>query len=111
MTRRKPSSDTTRGTLIVVGYLLIPIIQLVRTGSVSLTALASISSTVALQWFLFTLAVVFGRVILLVWEYDFRTSMLWFIKLITDPFTDIVAYYASIHRILLPAHGRKGEAA
>jgi glutamate-1-semialdehyde 2,1-aminomutase len=103
--------NTRNKTLIVLGYLLIPIIQLVRTGSVSLTALASISSTVALQWFLFTLAVVFGRVILLVWEYDFRTSMLWFIKLITDPFTDILAYYASIRRILLPAHGPKGEAA
>ena len=33
------------------------------------------------------------------WEYDFRTSMIWFIKLITDPFTDIVAYYTSVDKI------------
>ncbi len=103
--------NTRNKTLIVFGYLLIPVIQFVRAGSVTFTTLASLSSTIALQWFLFTLAVLFGRVLLLAWEYDFRTSMLWFIKLISDPFTDIVAYYTSIHRMLQPAHGRKGEAA
>jgi len=29
----------------------------------------------------------------LVWKHDFRISMIWFIKLITDPVTDIFAYF------------------
>jgi glutamate-1-semialdehyde 2,1-aminomutase len=37
--------------------------------------------------------VVFGRVLYLFFKHDFRTSMIWFIKLITDPLTDIVAYF------------------
>jgi glutamate-1-semialdehyde 2,1-aminomutase len=101
--------NTRNKTLIVLGYLLIPVIQFFRAGSLSFATLSSISAAVALQWFFFTLAVVFGRVALLAWEYDFRTSMLWFIKLVTDPITDIAAYYTSIHRILLPANNRKGE--
>jgi hypothetical protein len=34
------------------------------------------------------------------WKYDFRTSMIWFVKLVTDPFTDILAYYDSVTRLL-----------
>jgi glutamate-1-semialdehyde 2,1-aminomutase len=37
--------------------------------------------------------VVIGRVAYLIWKHDFRISMIWFIKLITDPLTDIVAYF------------------
>jgi hypothetical protein len=51
-----------------------------------------------------TLAAVFGRVIYLIGAHNFRSSMIWFIKLITDPFTDIIAYYNSVDKIfrLLP---------
>lgn len=103
--------NTRNKTLIVLGYLLIPIVQLMKAGSLSVATIVSISSAVAMQWFLFTLAVVFGRVALLAWEYDFRTSMIWFVKLITDPFTDLAAYYTSIYRVLQPADARKGGAA
>jgi len=58
------------------------------------------TSVVARQWFVWTFLVVLGRVIYLVRRYDFRTSMIWFVKLITDPFTDIAAYYRSVYRIL-----------
>jgi hypothetical protein len=37
--------------------------------------------------------IVFGRVGYLIWKYDFRTSMIWFVKLATDPITDIFAYF------------------
>jgi glutamate-1-semialdehyde 2,1-aminomutase len=39
------------------------------------------------------MAVVFGRVAYLMWKHDFRFSMIWFVKLVTDPLTDIVAYF------------------
>ena len=48
---------------------------------------------VAQQWFLWTLFVVGARVAYLVWKFDFRTSMIWYVKLVTDPLTDIYAYF------------------
>jgi len=105
--------NTRNKTIIVAEYILIPIaqaVQLARTGSMTLESLISIVPAVAQQWFLLTLAAVFGRAIYLMSAHDFRSSMIWFIKLITDPFTDIVAYYNSVDKILhLPT--QKGEAA
>ncbi len=103
--------NTRNKTLIVTGYILIPIIQVARLHAFTFQALAPLVSTVALQWFLLTLGVVAGRVGYLVWEFDFRTSMIWFVKLVTDPFTDIAAYYASVYRLLPLSHAQKGEAA
>jgi glutamate-1-semialdehyde 2,1-aminomutase len=74
-----------------------------------LEALAAITSTVAQQWFALTLVVVFGRVAYLFRKYNFRISMIWFVKLITDPFTDIAAYsprYLRAFRVLLPSRVR-----
>jgi glutamate-1-semialdehyde 2,1-aminomutase len=70
-----------------------PIIQTVQAGVWTFEALGSLIPTIAEQWFFWTLFVVFGRIAYLVWKYDFRISMIWFIKLITDPLTDIVAYF------------------
>jgi glutamate-1-semialdehyde 2,1-aminomutase len=92
--------NTRNKTLIVAGYFLIPMFQVVHGGDFSFAGIASMASTIALDWFLWTLAVVFGRVVLLMWKYDFRTSMIWFVKLVTDPFTDILAYYNSVTRLL-----------
>jgi glutamate-1-semialdehyde 2,1-aminomutase len=67
------------------------------------------TATVAQQWFLWTLMVVAGRVAYLVWKHNWRLSMVWFVKLVTDPFTDIVAYaprYFSAGKILLPSRVR-----
>ena len=102
--------NTRNKSIIVAAYLLIPIIQLLRAGSLSFETLAAISAAVAQQWFLLTLAVVFGRVLYLVWEHDFRTSMIWFVKLVTDPFTDLGAYYSSPYRILGLGAAQRGEA-
>jgi glutamate-1-semialdehyde 2,1-aminomutase len=49
--------------------------------------------TIALHWWRWTQLVVLGRVAYLIWRYDIRTSLIWFTKLVTDPFTDIVAYF------------------
>jgi glutamate-1-semialdehyde 2,1-aminomutase len=105
--------NTRNKTLIVLGYLLLPIIQLVQAPALTLEALPSITSTVAQQWFLWTLAVVLGRVAYLVWAYNFRTAMVWFVKLVTDPLTDIVAYVASplsAYKAFLPSQAHKSAA-
>jgi glutamate-1-semialdehyde 2,1-aminomutase len=105
---------TTRSkTLVVMGYLLIPIFHLVRSDTVSVTTLTALVPTIAWQWFLLTVAVVLGHVIHLIWTHGVRSSMIWWIKLLTDPFTDVAAYYASPARLFLSSQvdARKGEAA
>jgi glutamate-1-semialdehyde 2,1-aminomutase len=44
------------------------------------------------------------------WAHDFRTSMIWFVKLITDPITDIFAYYNSTDKIFRLPPTRGSEA-
>lgn len=81
--------NTRNKTLIVVGYLLIPAVQLAQASEWTSALIAPIAQ----QWFLWTVAVVAGRVAYLVWKHGFRLSMVWFVKLMTDPLTDIVAYF------------------
>ena len=85
--------NTRNKTLIVLGYVVIPIVQMMQAGAWSLTVFRALIAPIALNWFLWTLLVVLGRVTYLVWKHDFRISMIWFIKLITDPLTDILAYF------------------
>src|SRR5262244_3192318 len=84
--------NTRNKTLIVIGYLLIPIIHVMQASALTVEVLTSITATVAQQWFLWTVTVVGGRVAYLVWKHNIRISMIWFVKLVTDPVTDIVAY-------------------
>jgi glutamate-1-semialdehyde 2,1-aminomutase len=104
---------TPNKTLIVAGYLLVPLFHLVNAGSLSLATLTAIVPTVAQQWVFLTLAAVLGHVGYLLWKYDFRSAMIWLVKLVTDPLTDIGAYYSSPARLFLSSrtHVRKGEAA
>ena len=102
--------NTRNKTIIVAGYFLIPIVQVARPwgyGSLNSGSFSSILPTVAQQWFLLTLAAVSGRVLYLNWAHNFRTSMIWFVKLMTDPITDIFAYYNSVDKIMhLPPSSR-----
>jgi glutamate-1-semialdehyde 2,1-aminomutase len=102
--------NTRNKTMIVGGYILIPIVQAVLLARAGSLTIASMIPPVAQQWFLLTLAAVLGRVIYLIWSHDFRSSMIWFVKLITDPFTDIVAYYNSVDKILRLPPTPKSEA-
>jgi len=84
---------TTRSkTLVVAGYLAIPVIEWFRLTAPRSAALGELIATVATDWFVMTLAVVLGHVAYLIRLYDFRSSMLWLVKLVTDPLTDIAAY-------------------
>jgi glutamate-1-semialdehyde 2,1-aminomutase len=103
--------NTRNKTLIVVGYGLIPIINMAGASAWTFAALADQIPAIAQQWFGLTVLVVLGRVLYLMRQYNFRISMIWFVKLITDPFTDIVAYsprYLNAYQVLLPACFRKG---
>ena len=85
--------NTRNKTLIVLGYALIPVIHMAQADTWSAAGFTSIIAIVALHWFFWTMLVVFGRVGYLTWKHDFRISMIWFVKLVTDPLTDIVAYF------------------
>ena len=69
-------------------------------GEMDAEQLLALVPIVAKQWFGFTSLVVFGRVAVLVRKHGLYNALVWFVKLITDPFTDIKAYHASMHSIL-----------
>ena len=98
-------------TLIVLAYLLIPLIYVLRVDSLTVDSLVALTPTIAQQWFFLTVGVVLGHVLYLLWTHNFRSSMIWFVKLATDPFTDIVAYYDSPYRLVLASQGRKSTTA
>ncbi len=84
--------NTPNKTMIVSAYCLIPLANMFAAGSWTLSAFLERWPTIAQQWWGLTLVVVLGRVVYLAWLHDLRTSMIWFVKLVTDPFTDIKAY-------------------
>lgn len=84
--------NTRNKTLIVLAYLLIPTVNVVNASAWTLAALVDQLPAIAEQWFGLTVIVVLGRVAYLMWLHDFRISMIWFVKLITDPLTDLIAY-------------------
>jgi glutamate-1-semialdehyde 2,1-aminomutase len=92
--------NTRDKSLLVAGYLLVPVLFLSVTGFSGLKNFHWMITVVAHLWFGLTLAVVLGHVLLLAWKFNFRSSMIWLVKLITDPFTDIAAYYTSMPRVL-----------
>ena len=84
--------NTRNKTLIISAFLLIPIMNMFNASAWTFAAFVEQLPAIAEQWFGLTLVVVVGRVAYLVWLHDFRVSMIWFVKLITDPFTDLIAY-------------------
>jgi glutamate-1-semialdehyde 2,1-aminomutase len=102
--------NTRNKTLILAAYVLLPIVHLLSVRSFNVEALGAALPILAREWIVLTLAVVFGRVAYLAWIHDLSTAMIWFVKLITDPFTDIIAYNRSVLRIMRLSHPRKSEA-
>lgn len=103
--------NTRNKTIILAAYVLVPVVHLISAGSVSVETIRTILPTATRQWFLLTLAVVFGRVAYLAFKHNFRSAMIWFVKLITDPITDVMAYCTSLGRMAQVSHARKSEAA
>lgn len=84
---------TNNKSVIVLGYLLMPAIVIARSGDWSWSGFLADLPTIAVYWFAWTVFVVTLRVVYLTWKHDFRISMIWFVKLVTDPFTDVVTYF------------------
>jgi glutamate-1-semialdehyde 2,1-aminomutase len=104
--------NTRNKTLILAGYFLIPLIHLASASSLTVAALPSLTAAIAELWFVWTVAAVLGRVAYLIWKHNVRISMIWFVKVVTDPLTDLMAYsprYLSAYKVLLPSHARNRE--
>jgi glutamate-1-semialdehyde 2,1-aminomutase len=84
--------NTRNKTLILGVYLLIPVVHLLQAPPWTADALSPLVGTVARQWFLWTAVVVGGRVAYLAWAHGVRLALVWLVKLVTDPLTDIIAY-------------------
>ena len=96
--------DTAAKVKIVILYFVLPSLMLVQ-----LTQIESVQAfinqhdiTVAEIWIAATLCIVFGRVFVLWYRFDFVTSQHWLWKFVTDPITDIPAYWRSSYQILNP---------
>jgi glutamate-1-semialdehyde 2,1-aminomutase len=83
--------NTPSKTAILGAYLLIPAVHVLARPWTA-EGLGPMAAAVAREWFLWTLLVVAGRVLYLVRAHDLRLALVWFVKLVTDPLTDIIAY-------------------
>jgi glutamate-1-semialdehyde 2,1-aminomutase len=98
--------NTRNKTLILAGYFVIPIIHVVSARSLSVAGFPAMLAAIAEHWFVWTVAVILGRVVYLIWKHNLRSSMIWFVKVITDPVTDLMAYtprYFTAYKALLPS--------
>jgi glutamate-1-semialdehyde 2,1-aminomutase len=84
--------NTRNKTLVLGVYLAIPVFHLLRASAWTAATLVPVMASIAEQWFLWTVAVVVGRVLYLVWAQSAWLALVWLVKLVTDPLTDIVAY-------------------
>jgi glutamate-1-semialdehyde 2,1-aminomutase len=84
---------TREKTLIVLGYALVPVVDIFVAGTWRGTL-----DTIALHWFNWTVLVVGLRVAYLALKHNLRTSMVWFVKLLSDPMTDLMSYVPSLAR-------------
>jgi glutamate-1-semialdehyde 2,1-aminomutase len=83
--------NTPSKSAILGVYLLVPVLHLVARFWTH-EGFGPMMEAVARQWFLWTVLVVGGRVSYLIWLRGARLALVWFVKLVTDPVTDIVAY-------------------
>jgi glutamate-1-semialdehyde 2,1-aminomutase len=85
---------TREKTLIVLGYGLIPIVDIFVAGGWRAASL----DVIALHWFNWTVFVVALRTVYLALKHGVRIAMIWFVKLISDPITDLLSYVPSLAR-------------
>jgi glutamate-1-semialdehyde 2,1-aminomutase len=84
--------NTRNKTLVLGVYLATPVVHFLLVPEWTVAALSPLGATVAQEWFIWTLIVVGGRVAYLVWAQSAWLATVWFVKLVTDPLTDIAAY-------------------
>jgi glutamate-1-semialdehyde 2,1-aminomutase len=84
--------NTRNKSMILGSFLLLPFATIAYAGAWSLDGVLAVAPHVGYQWFGLMAAVVGGRVAYLVWKHGLRLALVWFVKLVTDPITDIIAY-------------------
>jgi len=84
--------NTRNKTMILGSFFLLPFATIALAGSWSLDGLRAVAPLVGYQWFGLMATVVGGRVAYLVVKHGPRLALVWFIKLVTDPITDLIAY-------------------
>ncbi|MGE3848781.1 MAG: aminotransferase class III-fold pyridoxal phosphate-dependent enzyme [Gammaproteobacteria bacterium] len=90
--------DTRSKTRVVAIYLAIPLLQWFALEAPRSVHLATLAENVAGLWLAFTALVVFGHVARLARRHGLRNALVWLVKLVTDPLTDIFAYYPALTR-------------
>jgi glutamate-1-semialdehyde 2,1-aminomutase len=104
--------NTRNKTLILGVYLLIPVVYLAQAGDWSLAGLMAIVAPVAKAWLAWTAAVVGGRVAYLALARGGYAALVWFVKVASDPLTDLVAYiprHLGAARMLVAGGGPSGS--
>jgi glutamate-1-semialdehyde 2,1-aminomutase len=84
--------NTRNKSMILGSFLLLPFATVAYAGAFSLDGVRAVAPLVGYQWFAVMAAVVGGRVAYLVWKHGLRLALVWFVKLVTDPITDLIAY-------------------
>lgn len=84
---------TTRNkSLILAAFLAIPFIEHWRAGMWTAASWADTAPAIADQWLWLTIAVVVGRMLFLTATRGLSLALVWFVKLLTDPLTDLMEY-------------------
>ena len=84
--------NTRNKSLILGGFLLLPFATLAYTAAWSFDGVRAAAPLIGYAWFAMMSAVVGGRVAYLVWKHGVRLALVWFVKLVTDPITDVITY-------------------
>jgi glutamate-1-semialdehyde 2,1-aminomutase len=103
--------NTRNKTLILGTYLLIPAVYVAQASAWTAEALWPLVGPVAQALFLWTGLVVVGRVAYLIGAKGAWLALVWFVKLITDPVTDLLAYsprYLAAPKAMFAARERNG---
>ena len=84
--------NTRNKSMILGGFLLLPVASVAYAGAWSVAGVQAVAPIVGHRWFAMMAAVVGGRVAYLVIKHGPRLALVWFVKLVTDPITDLIAY-------------------
>lgn len=96
--------DTISKVKICILYFVLPTVFLVQLTNIEAVkdVIEKYDITVADIWLVATFGIVFGRVFVLWYRFGFIVSQHWFVKFVTDPITDIPAYWRSSFQIFNP---------
>jgi glutamate-1-semialdehyde 2,1-aminomutase len=84
--------NTRNKSMILGGFFVLPLVTLAYTGAWTLDGMRAAAPLIGHAWFAMVASVVAGRVAYLVWKHGPRLALVWFVKLVTDPITDVIAY-------------------